>query len=239
MNLLLTVLNFWVNWFRDEWCYLSMCLVTRSSSRWQAWHLRPAHLIHRSPHLLPPFSLSVKAPWLLPRSAWHHNPRISFPWVLPPLPLLRAKPDRRAETCSSPRSPASGAGSRALGSSCPSKTAPRLACRISRAPPERARDRRALRAERRSPHSNPNHIRNASRSSNSICSSLPWANRCSNQKPFFTLPAVKRVLLSSIPSFVCDLYTCIFKNHFQVIYDGKSWKKFGKLFLKFIKSHTV
>ncbi len=224
MNLVLIVLDFWVNWFGDEWWYLSICLMTRSSSRWQAWHLRPAHLIHRSPRLLPPFSLSVKAPWLLPRSAWHHNPRISFLWVLPPLPLLRAKQGRRAETCSRPRSPASGAGSRALGSSCPSKTAPRLACRISRAPPERARDRRALRAERRSPHSNPNHIRNASRSSNSICSSLPWANRCSNQNPFFTLPAVKRVL-----SFVWDLYTNIWETFFLIIkaiqYSGQYFSK--------------
>ncbi len=217
MNLVLIVLDFWVNWFGDELCYLSICLMTRSSSRWQAWHLRPAHLIHRSPRLLPPFSLSVKAPWLLPRSAWHRNPRISFPWVLPPLPLLRAKPDRRAETCSRPRSPASGAGSRALGSSCPSKTAPRLACRISRAPPERARDRRALRAERRSPHSNPNHIRNASRSSNSICSSLPWANRCSNQNHS------SLSLLSNVCFLLC----------------GISIQTFGKLFWGLLKPYSI
>ncbi len=230
MNLLLTVLNFWVNWFRDEWCYLSMCLMTRSSSRWQAWHLRLAHLIHRSPRLLPPFSLSVKAPWLLPHSAWHHNPRISFPWVLPPPPLLQAKPGRRAETCSSPRSLASGAGSRALGSSCPSKTAPRLACRISRAPPERARDRRALRAERRSPHSNPNPIRNASRSSNSICSSLPWANRCSNQKPFFTLPAVK-LCFCLVVLLLCVISIHVFlKILFKSFVMESHGKKMGNFF---------
>ncbi len=124
MNLVLIVLDFWVNWFGDEWCYLSICLMTRSSSRWQAWQSQTG--TSHSSLATPPSTVQpvVKAPWLRPRSAWHRNPRISFPWVLPPLPLLRAKPDRRAETCSRPRSPASGAGSRALGSSCPSKTAP-------------------------------------------------------------------------------------------------------------------
>lgn len=44
-------------------------------------------------------------------------------------------------------------------------------------------------------------------------------------------PCCQTVLLSSSSSFVCDLYTCIFKNPFQVICDGKSWKKNWETFL--------